>query len=223
MAYAILRTIVEQTDHAFKIFDPVSSGRMPVPRMDDLPSVLDKANNLARLDRYLSEIEEFSSFFEAVQKMSQAESIADDSVAATQQDPVLSHRHLAHRASLERSRLEQKIRHSQRLSRTYLSQYESLIQMAMTYATTQITERLDSGRAVAERFATIGIFLGAVSSLLSPVALLTSYFGMNMEEFVGETGGSLSLYEFWKWGLPLTIMAAVGMGYLGLRLLHRSG
>ena len=233
VSYAILRTVAEQIDFAFRIFDPVSIDRLSVPRMDDLPSILEKASNLSRLDRYLSELEQLASFFEAVQKMCEAEHadaiaanasvILPEAQAHPRDSDLLPCHRLVHRATLERLRLQQKIRHSQRLSRTYLTQYESLIQMGITYATTQITERLDSGRAVAERFATIGIFLGGVSSLLSPFALLTSYFGMNVSEFVGQEGGLSTLYEFWKVGMPLVVVAGMGMGYLCLRLLTGMG
>lgn len=222
VAYAILRTVVEQVDCAFQIFDPVSSENLFVPRVDDLPFVLDKATNLARLNRYLSELEEFASFFEAVQEMSQAERAAASNQGGPQK-PLPSCYRLIHRATLERSRLRHKILLSKQLSSTYLKQYENLIQTGITYATTRITERLDSGRAAAERFATIGIFLGGFSSLLSPLALLTGYFGMNVEEFVGQEGGLLTLYEFWKWGMPLIVVATVGMGYLGLRLMIGKG
>ena len=211
IAYAILRIVTEQIDSAFQILDPNPSDTVSLPQIDALPSVLEKASNLARLERYLSELEELTSFFEAVQKMGQAEN--------TVSNPNLSSYRLIHRTTLERSRLQQKILHSKRLSRTYLTQYKNLTQMTITYATTQITERLDKGRIVAERFATVGVFLGAVSSLLSPMALLTSYYGMNVHEFVGERGGLLTLYEFWKWGLPLTIVAITGASYLVLRVM----
>ena len=244
VAYALLRTVAEQAGGAFQIFDPVSASslasttvgpaaaaeRLPVriPRIDDLPSILERASNLSRLERYFSQLEESASFLEAVQRTSRAEDPAawtarqssqrEDNGAHATTTMTPSCYRLVHRAALEQERLRCRIVHSRRLSRTYLAHYENLVQVAVTYATAQITERLDRGVGIAERFATIGIFLGGVSSLLSPLALLTSYYGMNMREFVGQGGGTLTLYEFWKWGMPLVTVAALGVGYLALRV-----
>ena len=215
ITFAQLRTIAEQLDFAFQIFDPLVSNHLTVPRIDNLSPILERASNLARLDRYLSGIEEFVSFFESVRSMKLAEYAG---LAPKVLNVEKSCYNLRHRATLELSRLQQKIVHSQRSSRTYLAQYENLIQLSITYSTAHITERLDSGRKVAERFATVGHFLAGISSMLSPLALLTSFWGMNTQEFVGPQGGLGTLYEFWKWGMPLTVTAFIGIGYLAFRL-----
>jgi hypothetical protein len=43
---------------------------------------------------------------------------------------------------------------------------DMLVQI-MSYGTTQITERLDNDRRIAEKFATIGVLLAGVSALIS--------------------------------------------------------
>jgi Mg2+ and Co2+ transporter CorA len=86
----------------------------------------------------------------------------------------------------------------------------------ISYGTTQITERLDNGRSIAEKFATIGIVLAGLSALISPVALLTSYYGMNVQEYVPGTSGSL--FEFWQVALPTLLVCLVALGFVILRL-----
>lgn len=86
----------------------------------------------------------------------------------------------------------------------------------ISYSTTQITERLDSGRSVAEKFATIGIVLAGVSALISPLALLTGYYGMNVQEYVPGTSGSL--FDFWQVALPTLLVCFAALGFVILRL-----
>ena len=87
LAFAILRVTAEQLNFAFDIFDPIeSSSRVSyslvypllaladlaqnpnVPRLHELPYILEKSNRLARIDRYLSGLEEFLSFFISVRQ-----------------------------------------------------------------------------------------------------------------------------------------------------------
>jgi Mg2+ and Co2+ transporter CorA len=86
----------------------------------------------------------------------------------------------------------------------------------ISYGTTQITEKLDAGRTIAEKFATIGVLLAGVSALTSPFALLTGYYGMNVQELV--PGGGGTLLNFWQVALPVLLVCIVGIGYVILRL-----
>ena len=87
---------------------------------------------------------------------------------------------------------------------------------AISCSTAQIAERLDSGRSVAEKFATIGIVLAGVSALISPLALLTGYYGMNVKEYVPGTSGSL--FDFWQTALPTLLVCFAALGLVVLRL-----
>ena len=59
----------------------------------------------------------------------------------------------------------------------------------ISYGTTQITERLDNGRTIAEIFAMIGVLLAGVSVLISFGALDRLLRRMNVQEFVPGAGG----------------------------------
>ncbi len=85
----------------------------------------------------------------------------------------------------------------------------------ISYGTTQITERLDSGRSIAEKFTTIGIILAGVSGLISPLALLTSYYGMNVQELV--EGAPVSLFDFWQVAMPTLLVCFAGLAFVMLR------
>jgi Mg2+ and Co2+ transporter CorA len=91
-----------------------------------------------------------------------------------------------------------------------------ILAQIISYSTTQITERLDAGRTIAEKFATIGVVLAGVSALISPLALLTGYYGMNVQELVPGAGGTL--FNFWQVALPVLLVCIVGPGYVILRL-----
>jgi hypothetical protein len=130
LAFSILRSIAEQMDFAFQTFDPTSVGQACIPRMDDLPFLLEKANHLARIDRYISGLDEFSSFFVSVRSFQQNR---DPNLSKTTSgsDPSQTYRsrNMRERASLESSLAQQKIVRAQRLCSTFLRQYESLVQM----------------------------------------------------------------------------------------------
>jgi hypothetical protein len=129
LAFSILRSIAEQMDFAFQTFDPTAVGHSLIPRMDDLPFMLEKASHLARIDRYISGLDEFSAFFVCVRSFQQNR---DPSLSRTT-DSDFSHtyrsRNTWERASLESSLAQQKMVRAQRLCSTYMRQYESLVQM----------------------------------------------------------------------------------------------
>lgn len=64
-----------------------------------------------------------------------------------------------------------------------------------------------TGYELAERLTTIGVVIAMVTGLVSPLSLLTSFYGMNVEEFVA--GAPLSLFDFWKFGIPLLLLTGI--------------
>ena len=145
LAFATLRTTAEQLDFAFDIFDPIDSspqvsksrphptikkftdGRQhrDVPRLDDLPFVLEKSNRLARIDRYLAGLEEFQSFFLSVQQLLGPQ---PDSTASSD-SPAFCSAKTKKSAHFEASRAREKIEQEQRLCQTYMRQYDALVQL----------------------------------------------------------------------------------------------
>lgn len=93
-----------------------------IPRLDDLPVILEKSNRLARIDRYLSTLEEFVSFFLSVQK-----SLPPEPTPESQQ--TFQSKQNRDCGSLEASRACEKIQHEQRLCQTYLKQFDTLVQL----------------------------------------------------------------------------------------------
>lgn len=200
LAFTILCTMAEQLDFAFEIFDPIDS-TMPlsIPKLDDLPLILEKATRLARIDRYLSSLEEFASFFLSVQHLPLSGQVPEDLL----QSPVFRSSSVSRTAKFEASRARSKISHEQRLCRTYMNQFQTLIQLIISYSATRITERVDQGSKIAEQFTKIGIVIAGVAGIVSPLSLLTSFYGMNVQEFT--SGASISLFDVSKIGLPLFV------------------
>jgi Mg2+ and Co2+ transporter CorA len=176
---------------------------------------MEKANNLARIDRYLCGLEELTRFFISVRQMLKKEK---ESAKAhiTKSSSVCSYPSGA-RGDLEAEKTLHKILREQKHCRTYIRHFDTLIQMAISLSTTLITSRLDSGRLLAERFAKIGLVLAGVASIISPMSVLTSYYGMNVNEFV--QGATSNLYEFWRVGMPVLCGSFVGLGMLVLWIL----
>jgi len=72
--------------------------------------------------------------------------------------------------------------------------FDMLVQI-ISYGTTQITERLDNGRTIAEIFATIHVLLAGVSALISFDAF-DRLLRNDVQELVPGTGGTL--FNFWQ-------------------------
>ena len=75
-------------------------------------------------------------------------------------------------------------------------------------------DRLDQGSKVAEQFAKIGMVIAGIAGIVSPLGLLTSFYGMNVQEFT--SGASVSLFEVWKIGLPLLLATIVCFVFVGI-------
>ena len=144
LAFAILRTTAEQLTFAFNIFDPIESSsyvsytlRHPllaladleqtpsVPGLNELPKILETSNRLARIDRYLSGLEEFLSFFLSVRQHFPVQQMPLMDVNA----PAFRTVEVTNSASLEAVRAHEKIQQEQRLCQTYMRQYDTLVQL----------------------------------------------------------------------------------------------
>ena len=101
---------------------------MDIPHLHNLPDILEKSNNLARIDRYLSSLEEQTSFFIAIFEMFENEAALSRS-NLLRFGPDQEHQHVGTRARMEASRTRNKISRQQGLCQTYTRQFETLIQM----------------------------------------------------------------------------------------------
>ncbi|KAI9814315.1 MAG: hypothetical protein M1826_002281 [Phylliscum demangeonii] len=204
LCFAILRTMAEQLDFAFQALDPIESSRPGIPGLKDLPIILKKANRIVQIDRYLSSLEEVVSFFLLVQHQLQEEPPSD----GISSQPFRS-RYVQDRAQLEACRAQKKILHEQRLCHTFTQQFDMLIQMVISYSTTQITDRLDHGRKIGDRIAQIGLVIAGIAGVVAPLSLLTGFYGMNVQEF--NTGSVITLFEFWQVAFPVALLTAVSV------------
>ena len=96
-----------------------------MPQLDDLPTILEKSNRLARIDRYLSSIEEFFNFFLAVRQSQLSNTIPSTEAVPP---PFWSRENLSS-AEFESTRAREKILQEQKLCQTYIKQYDALVQL----------------------------------------------------------------------------------------------
>ena len=96
-----------------------------VPKLDDLPFLLEKSNRLARIDRYLAGLEEFQSFLFSVRQLLAPAS----GTALGDEDPAVGSAGTERAAQFEASRAREKIQQEQRLCQTYMRQYGALVQL----------------------------------------------------------------------------------------------
>lgn len=88
--------------------------------------ILEQSDRLARTDRYLSSLEEFATFFVAVRQEFTVEKSALENLPTPL--PCLSKINVQS-ANLEASRCQRKIEHEQRPCKTYLRQFDTLVQL----------------------------------------------------------------------------------------------
>ncbi|KAJ9668396.1 hypothetical protein H2201_001444 [Coniosporium apollinis] len=135
-------------------------------------------------------------------------------------DPIQSHHGTSILFKSQAVQTKNKIAQQQKLCKIYINQFESLIQMTISYSTTQITDRLDKGRIATERFTKVGIAIAGIAAIVTPLSLLTSFFGMNVVEFSSDA--SATLFDFWQIGVPVLLATAVGFSFLSVWLLTDS-
>ena len=224
VVFTALRFITEQLNPAFDIFDPIKSGRNDPLRdhgsssLRALSSILNCSFQLASIQRFLSSIEEISFFFISVRQLEDSADPAEGSGSFRQ-----GHRgrQVPGFAALEAMRLQEKLKHEQRLCKTYIWQYEALARLKLSLSTSQITSRLDSGGVVAEKLAKIGLVMAGITSVLSPFAILTGFYGMNVSELT--QGGHASLFDFWSLAIPTTLFMCATFSIGSMWLMSGSG
>lgn len=80
----------------------------------------------------------------------------------------------------------------------------------ISYNTTKITQNMDSGQELTEKLTTIGLIMAVMAAVMTPMNLLTSYYGMNVSDFTTNT--TVSLVDFWHWASFSSIVAVVSLG-----------
>lgn len=218
LAYSIIQSIARQMDTAFRLFDPLDS-RDSVTHFTRLPLMLERWNELARVDRYISGIAEILDFLDAVCTFQSRSNSTVEPNHVGSSHRVSDTTRLPARTQLEMALTRQKVTGSLRLCHTYMEQHNNHVQTMLSYSTTKIADRLDSGRKIAERIAYIGVVLASISGLTSPLAVITGYFGMNVSQFT--SGGQLDLFDFWQIAGPLCAITGLIFCVILLRLITR--
>lgn len=134
LALSVVRVLVAQLNTAFTAFDPLHKLTSRLPTLNEMPLLLDQTSELARIDRYISGLDEIVAFFHSVKSFQrsfqQVRNLAD-SVPHTQSHgndrTALSQ--ISPRSNLESELAKQGIQHTRDLCRTYIRQHETLLQM----------------------------------------------------------------------------------------------
>ena len=91
----------------------------------------------------------------------------------------------------------------------------------ISYSTSQITARVDSGAVIGDQLARIGMAVAGIACVMAPMSLLTGFYGMNVQEFT--SGANTSLYDFWKNAMPVLLLALAVFAFLAIWLLTMKG
>ncbi|KAF2152651.1 hypothetical protein K461DRAFT_150577 [Myriangium duriaei CBS 260.36] len=215
LAYSILRGLSSQLGLAFQALDPLIQAQTHLPHVDQLPTILSLVNDLARIDRYTSSLYEINGFLNATRSFQHDQAC----IGRGNIKPANSESAIFARSVLEAKLAEQQIQHARQLCQTFIKQYESLAQMMLSYSTSQISLSLSRGRHVAEQLTALGVVLAGISGFTAPLALVTSYYGMNVVEL--QSGSNATLFGFWKVALPVLAISVSAVSLLLLRLTNR--
>ena len=211
LAFSLLRTLAEQVDFAFQIFDPLLPlfriSHSDTPSMDSIPAIMEKSEHLTRVDRYLATLEEFVSFFVSVRRLCPLCVDGSDTVHENHARP----RSIQGYTNLEAAQTESKIRRQQTLSKRYIRHFEMLLQVLVSCNTSKMTHKLEQGNHLSDQFTRIGIVVASLAAVISPISLLTGFFGMNVHEFTSDA--TIGLYDFWQYGVPLLMFALIGFAF----------
>lgn len=230
LCFGMLRTLTEQLDFAFELFDPIrgfsevthrplmswnlanrEKGDLTL-KLDSLHVVLEKWANLLQIDRYLSGIEELCLFFTATREFVQEEKAAlAESDTSGSRNPD-SNRLTVVRADFEAKKALSKINGQQRHCLAYVKRFETLFQLTTSVTAASIAHSVESSKGLGQRFARISLVLTGLAGIVTPVNILTSFYGMNVQEF--SPGAAVGLDQFWQVGLPVLLACAVAMGVL---------
>ena len=58
------------------------------------------------------------------------------------------------------------------------------------------------------------MFLAVLAGIVGPMSLLTSFYGMNVQELV--PGTTTTLFEFWQIGIPVLLITSVSVAFVTL-------
>ena len=58
------------------------------------------------------------------------------------------------------------------------------------------------------------MFLAGLAGIVGPMSLLTSFYGMNVQELV--PGTVTTLFDFWQLGIPILLITGVSVGFVVL-------
>lgn len=58
------------------------------------------------------------------------------------------------------------------------------------------------------------MFLAGLAGIVGPMSLLTSFYGMNVQELV--PGTATTLFDFWEVGIPILLVTGVSVGFITL-------
>lgn len=64
------------------------------------------------------------------------------------------------------------------------------------------------------------MYLAGLAGIVAPMSLLTGYYGMNVQELVPGTNGTL--FEFWQIGAPILLFTASGVSVATIWILTDS-
>lgn len=171
--------------------------------IDRLPGMLEQLNSLASIDRFLTSLEESIMFLNTIREV-----LVSDRTDTSQ---------LSRLATLESRRTYTKVKQERQLCTTYTREFENMVQMAISYNTAAITSRLDGGRDAADRLTKVGVLVGVIACVVSPLGLLTSFYGMNVQEF--QPGAGASLFQFWQIGMPVLLLTLIGSALVAVWML----
>ncbi|KAL9617024.1 MAG: hypothetical protein Q9160_008141, partial [Pyrenula sp. 1 TL-2023] len=214
LTFAIIRLLSEQLDPAFASLDPadILQNLDFAPSVNRLPTIQSKSNELARLNRYISSLEEIMDFVQMVKEMHFEEAKARHQTEEPFKTSVLhfSHPIIQVRANFEERRARSKLHHQSRLCQTFIQPFDNLVQLLISHSTLTLTSRLDQSRHLNEHFARIGTVIAAITGVVAPLSLITGYYGMNVREFTNDA--TVSLFEVWEIAAPVLLVAVGGVG-----------
>ncbi|PVH85279.1 hypothetical protein DL98DRAFT_583874 [Cadophora sp. DSE1049] len=160
IAFALVLTIANQLDFALAILNPdkIGSDKTNFPNTERLI--------IGRRDSIL---------------------LVDPNLACGEQDDEEG-RWIRARSRLECLKAQDKIRSQQKMSMTFIKDYENFIQLTISYNTAGLLARAGhDSQAVSHQFAKIGMVVAGIFCIIAPLSLLTGFYGMNVQEFNGAT------------------------------------
>jgi len=189
-------------------------------QLQSLPELLECSRRLRTIDRYLSGVDEIVTFL----------SSAKQTLAETyDRSRAYGNPRTAAYAELEARKAIDKVAYGRRLCTSHIEHVRELVQMVcsssltnssrlsstqmlittqvLLHQSTLMNQRLDRNNSSSEILTKLGLGAAGIASIVTPLSFLTSYFGMNVEEFV--PGTTLTLFDFWTVGIPTMLATAI--------------